>query len=194
MTTKISWVTPCVKLLLEKAGILKPNTPVVVAQQLPEAREVILKRARELGCPVVETNVAYRIHEKSVSATQARSESVPAGSVTATIVEVSSGWSLDISPSLPGHFQVQNALNAVAAARVLSVVAYRSPTRRSPTASRTPCGPDAWKNCKRIRMYISMARIIPPQLASWRHFSPRISRHAKSGLSTERCETNPWTK
>ncbi len=104
----------------EKAGILKLNTPVVVAPQLPEAREVILKRARELGCPVVETNVAYRIQEKSDNATQARSQSIPAVAVTATIVEVSSGWSLDITPSLVGHFQVQNALNSVAAARVLA--------------------------------------------------------------------------
>jgi dihydrofolate synthase/folylpolyglutamate synthase len=69
---------------------------------------------------VVETNAAYRIQEKSANATQARSQSVPAGAVTATIVEVTSGWSLDIAPSLPGHFQVQNALNAVAAARVLA--------------------------------------------------------------------------
>ncbi|HTC66702.1 MAG TPA: folylpolyglutamate synthase/dihydrofolate synthase family protein [Candidatus Acidoferrum sp.] len=104
----------------EKAGILKPNTPVVVAQQLPEAREVILKRAQALSCPVIETNVAYRIHERPVSARRVSSESVLAGSVTATIEKFSSGWSLDISPSLPGHFQVQNALNAVAAAHVLA--------------------------------------------------------------------------
>src|ERR1700730_505166 len=104
----------------EKAGILKPNTPVVVAEQLPEAREVILKRATELGCPVIETNVAYRIHEKPISARQASSESSPPRSVAATVVEASSGWSLDIAPSLAGHFQVQNALNAVAAARVIA--------------------------------------------------------------------------
>jgi len=104
----------------EKAGILKPNTPVVVAQQLPEAREVILKRAKELGCPVIETNVSYRIDERSRSRREARSESFAAGSVTATIVELTSGWSLDISPSLAGHFQVQNALNGVAAARVIA--------------------------------------------------------------------------
>jgi dihydrofolate synthase / folylpolyglutamate synthase len=104
----------------EKAGILKPNTPVVVAPQLPEAREVILKRAKELTCPVVETNVAYRIEEKPASASQAKSESFPAGTVAATIEEVSPPWSLDISPSLAGHFQVQNALNAVATARVLA--------------------------------------------------------------------------
>src|ERR1700680_1164091 len=68
----------------EKAGILKPNTPVVVAPQLPEAREVILKRAKELACPVVETNVMYRILEKPVSARHANSESFPGGSGMAT--------------------------------------------------------------------------------------------------------------
>jgi dihydrofolate synthase/folylpolyglutamate synthase len=104
----------------EKAGILKSKTPVVVAQQLPEALEVILKRAKELGCPVIETNVAYRIHEKLVIPRQAKAESFPAGAVAATIEEVSSGWTLDISPSLAGHFQLQNALNAVAAARVIA--------------------------------------------------------------------------
>ena len=104
----------------EKAGILKPKTAVVVAQQVPEARAVILKRAKELGSPVIETNVAYRIHEKPVRAEQSRLESFAAGSIAATIVEVSSGWSLDVSPSLAGHFQVQNALNGVAAARVLA--------------------------------------------------------------------------
>jgi dihydrofolate synthase / folylpolyglutamate synthase len=108
------------EIAMEKAGILKPNTPVVVAQQLPEAREVILQRAKELGCPVVETNIAYRIHEKPVSARHANSESFAAGVVTATIADVSSAWTLDISPSLSGHFQVRNALNAVAAARILA--------------------------------------------------------------------------
>jgi dihydrofolate synthase / folylpolyglutamate synthase len=105
----------------EKAGILKPKTPVVVAPQLPEAREVILKRAKELSCPVIETNVAYGLHEKPASTSHAKAESFPVGSVKTTIMEVSSGWSLDICPSLPGHFQVQNALDAVAAARLLAI-------------------------------------------------------------------------
>jgi dihydrofolate synthase/folylpolyglutamate synthase len=73
-----------------------------------------------LACPLVETNVAYRVHEKPVSTSQRKSDSFPAGTVGATIEDASSGWSLDISPSLPGHFQVQNALNALATARVLA--------------------------------------------------------------------------
>src|SRR5882762_7366107 len=38
----------------EKAGILKQKVPVVLAEQRPEAREVILARAKSLGCPVIE--------------------------------------------------------------------------------------------------------------------------------------------
>lgn len=97
----------------EKAGILKLRTLAVIAKQATEAREVILKRAEELGCPVIETNVAYRVQEKTLRQDTASS----AGSVMATIMENSSGWSLDISPSLAGQFQLQNALNALAAAR-----------------------------------------------------------------------------
>ena len=40
------------KIAGEKAGILKPGVPAVVSQQEPEAAEVILARAAELGCPV----------------------------------------------------------------------------------------------------------------------------------------------
>src|SRR5713226_5108462 len=49
----------------EKAGILKPGVPVVLAEQRLEAREVILARAQELGCPVLETTQAFRIDNKS---------------------------------------------------------------------------------------------------------------------------------
>jgi dihydrofolate synthase/folylpolyglutamate synthase len=43
----------------EKAGILKPTVPVVLAEQRAEAREVVLARAAKLGCPVVATANRY---------------------------------------------------------------------------------------------------------------------------------------
>jgi dihydrofolate synthase/folylpolyglutamate synthase len=103
----------------EKAGILKSGIPVVVAEQHSEARGVILARAKKLGCPVIETKVAYQVHEKPRAAAPAERAQFP-GLVAANIVETASGWSLDIAPSLPGHFQVQNAVNALAAARLLA--------------------------------------------------------------------------
>jgi dihydrofolate synthase/folylpolyglutamate synthase len=110
----------------EKAGILKPGVPVIVAEQVPEAREVILARATELNCPVVETSVAYKI-EESTSQPSPPQQNESAGRVRAKVTDSSSGWSLEITPSLAGNFQLQNALSAVAAARVVSQRGFRIP-------------------------------------------------------------------
>jgi dihydrofolate synthase / folylpolyglutamate synthase len=99
----------------EKAGILKPAVPVVLAEQRPEAREVVLARASALHCPVIDIASAYRIEQQSTQD----------GCVGARVVETRSGWSIDLALRLPGRFQLQNALNAVAAARLLSDRGYR---------------------------------------------------------------------
>jgi dihydrofolate synthase/folylpolyglutamate synthase len=99
----------------EKAGILKPSVPVVVTDQHPEAREAILARAAELGCPVIETPEAFRVEQGGMED----------GFPRARVIERGTGWSLDVAPSLPGRFQLQNALNAVSAARLLQQRGYR---------------------------------------------------------------------
>ncbi len=101
----------------EKAGILKQDVPVVLAAQQPEAHEVILTRAKELGCPVIETPLAYHVDEQGMEN----------GCVRARITEVGSGWSATLAPQLAGRFQLQNAINAVAAGRALSARGYRIP-------------------------------------------------------------------
>src|SRR6267142_2699730 len=101
----------------EKAGILKPGVPLVLAEQPLEAREVILARATELDSPVTEPAKAFRVDR----------ESMEDGSVRARIREAESGKVFDIVPSLPGRFQLQNALNAVAAARLLQNRGFRIP-------------------------------------------------------------------
>src|SRR6202049_2230200 len=93
----------------EKAGILKEGVPVVVAEQHEEAREVILERARELRCPVIETGAAYRIENFLMEE----------GCARARVTRIASGRSVEIAPQLPGAFQLQNALTAIAAASVL---------------------------------------------------------------------------
>ncbi len=40
----------------EKAGILKPGVPVVLASQLPPAEKVISDRARQLNCAIMRTS------------------------------------------------------------------------------------------------------------------------------------------
>jgi len=99
----------------EKAGILKHAVPVVMAEQRPEAREVILAQAAKLRCPASETAEAFRIDQ----------ESMQDGFASARVTETASGWSIDMAPRLAGRFQLQNALNAVAAARLLQNRGYR---------------------------------------------------------------------
>ena len=101
----------------EKAGILKPGVPAVLAEQRPEAREVILARAKALGCPVIEPAQIFRVDR----------ESMQDGSVRARATEAASETVFEIAPSLPGRFQLQNALNAVSAARLLQNRNFRIP-------------------------------------------------------------------
>jgi dihydrofolate synthase/folylpolyglutamate synthase len=99
----------------EKAGILKHAVPVVMAEQRSEAGEVILAQAAKLGCPVVETAKAFRIDQ----------ETTQDGFPSARVIEIASGWSIDVASRLAGRFQLRNALNAVAAARLMQNRGYR---------------------------------------------------------------------
>jgi len=94
----------------EKAGILKRGIPVLLAaEQRAEAHRVIVDRAKELDCPIVDTATAYQLRDVVLDA----------GGARATVRETASGWSVEIAPQLPGRFQLHNAVNAVAAARLL---------------------------------------------------------------------------
>jgi len=99
----------------EKAGILKRDVPLILAEQRPEAREAILARAAELGCPLFETAKVFHIE----------SESIQDGFVRARVVETGSGTAFEIAPNLPGRFQLQNAVNALASARFLQRRGFR---------------------------------------------------------------------
>jgi dihydrofolate synthase / folylpolyglutamate synthase len=93
----------------EKAGILKYGVPAVSAPQLQEAQGVLRARAAELRCPWVETEQALHIEN----------EITEVGRVRAQIRELATGAQFSIAVPLPGRFQLENALNSVAAARVL---------------------------------------------------------------------------
>lgn len=99
----------------EKAGILKYGVPCVSAPQLPEAREILRARAKELHCTLLETEEGFRVEQ----------ESMEDGCVRATVTETATGTTFALSPRLPGRFQLQNALSAVAAARLLQGKHFR---------------------------------------------------------------------
>lgn len=103
----------------EKAGILKEGVPLVLAGQLAEAREVVLARATALHCRVLETDAAFRVEQ----------ESTESGRVRASVREEATGRTWELAPRLPGRFQLGNALNALAAARLLQERGYAIPDR-----------------------------------------------------------------
>jgi len=103
----------------EKAGILKPAIPAVIAPQEPEALAVIRARGTEVGAPLIETEQQFRTENASFDH----------GCVRADAMEITAGTKVRIAPNLRGRFQLQNALNAVAAARFLQSRGFRIPDR-----------------------------------------------------------------
>ena len=101
----------------EKAGILKPGVSLILAEQQPEAREVILARAKSLGCEVIEPAQGFPV----------AGQSTQDGRVHAHIIAAASGQIFEVSPSLPGRFQLQNSLNALAAAHLLQQRGFKIP-------------------------------------------------------------------
>jgi dihydrofolate synthase / folylpolyglutamate synthase len=95
----------------EKAGIIKPGAWVASAPQRPEAREVIRRRSGEVNARLVETDQLWMLGEISVSDGRYRA--------MATRRDDWEGDAVSISPSLPGQFQLQNALAARTAALLL---------------------------------------------------------------------------
>jgi dihydrofolate synthase / folylpolyglutamate synthase len=93
----------------EKAGIIKEGASVVSAPQRPEARAVIVARAKERGARLVETSRLWRL-----SGITSRD-----GFYRAVASEMDGEHKIALAPSLPGKFQLQNALTAATAAALL---------------------------------------------------------------------------
>jgi len=78
---------------------------------------VILARAKSLGCEVIEPAQGFPV----------AGQSTQVGRVHARIIAAASGQVFEISPSLPGRFQLQNSLNALAAAHLLRQRGFKIP-------------------------------------------------------------------
>ena len=93
----------------EKAGIIKPGTPVVSSAERPEARAVIATHARETNTRLVEIDAAWKIDESSANG----------GCYRALASSDELKTKLTIEPPLAGRFQIRNALAAATAAVLL---------------------------------------------------------------------------
>jgi dihydrofolate synthase/folylpolyglutamate synthase len=99
----------------EKAGIVKAGVPVATAPQLPEVREVLRGKARELDATIVDTGEDFHLER----------EIAEAGCARALARARARGEAVRLAPGLPGRFQLENALNALATARLLQARGYR---------------------------------------------------------------------
>jgi dihydrofolate synthase/folylpolyglutamate synthase len=91
------------RIAFEKAGILKPGVPCIVAAQHPEAREVIEAQAEKVGAPLI-------LHGQEFEAREERGR----------LVFQDDRGLLDLPlPNLPGPHQITNAGTALAALRTL---------------------------------------------------------------------------
>lgn len=93
----------------EKAGIVKAGVPVVCATGREEATRVIEARAARVGAPLIDVEREYQVSKASAEHGRYRFE-----------VRARDGFAARWSLGLAGRFQVQNALLAAAAARLLA--------------------------------------------------------------------------
>jgi dihydrofolate synthase/folylpolyglutamate synthase len=96
------------KIAGEKAGIIKPGVPVVVAPQPPEAFNAIERVAKEKGCPLIRVGADVRYRQESFDL-EGQSFRV-----------YGRRGEYDLRIPLLGAHQVQNAVAAVAACEVLA--------------------------------------------------------------------------
>ncbi len=90
----------------EKAGILKPGVPVIVAKQPDAAEAVICDRARQLGCELI------------------RTADTPVSNIAATAYHsIFSVEGEQYECALAGRHQIDNAVAAILACRELNIAA-----------------------------------------------------------------------
>jgi len=94
----------------EKAGIIKPSVPVVLAPQQTEAEQVIRSIAEQVGAPLHQVNRDwhYVAEQRSLSGQSFR------------VWRDGGGPAVELSIPLLGHHQVQNACTAFAALQLAS--------------------------------------------------------------------------
>ena len=94
----------------EKAGIIKPGVKVVSSVTRPEAQAVVAQKCAEMQALQVDIDEARHLAEETSSG----------GFYRAVATSKNSRAKLLLAPSLPGRFQLRNALAAATAARILS--------------------------------------------------------------------------
>jgi dihydrofolate synthase / folylpolyglutamate synthase len=106
----------------EKAGIIKPNSWIIANPGNAAAAEVIRRRAMEQNARLIEIAADFHAENVTVSppGSPSRGPGRPLHGGFCRFTALTPGAPIEIELSLPGRYQMQNALNAIAAARLLA--------------------------------------------------------------------------
>jgi len=132
------------KIAFEKAGILKPGAPAVIAPQAPDASAVLEARARDVGAPLFRAGVEWSVGARDAAlAYRGRRELVlpPPGLLGPHQYE-NAGTALACLDCLPGF-----AVPEAALARGMAAVEWPARLQRlthGPLLERLPPGCDLW--------------------------------------------------
>jgi dihydrofolate synthase / folylpolyglutamate synthase len=96
----------------EKAGIIKRDALVVSASQRLEARSVIREQCSKMNARLIETDSAFSLRDQQDQDGHCR--------VTAVATDPGRPLMIHLEPSLPGEFQIRNALTAATTASLLA--------------------------------------------------------------------------
>jgi folylpolyglutamate synthase/dihydrofolate synthase len=100
------------QIAFEKAGIIKPGVPVVIGETHPESAPVFLKKAAEVGAPIIFADQHYTVVEKQII------------NWSSTVYDVFKNGQIYLEScqmDLAGPFQAKNIATAFQAIEILSL-------------------------------------------------------------------------
>jgi len=97
------------KIAAEKAGIIKPNVPVVIGEYLPETKTVFLDKANEVNAPIYFSQEEYIISEVNYTAE----------ALTCDIIDTLLKMPLSYKLDLNGLYQAKNLCTVLCAEGIL---------------------------------------------------------------------------
>ncbi|WP_343673131.1 folylpolyglutamate synthase/dihydrofolate synthase family protein [Chitinophaga sp.] len=108
----------------EKAGIIKPNIPVVVAQTQTEVEQVFIEKAKALEAPITFADQHWLVQDNDLHNGHLHIQLRPQQSEQV--------W--DIKPDLSGQYQVKNIMGVLSAVKVLQQAGWELPDESVKTA------------------------------------------------------------
>lgn len=140
----------------EKAGIVKPGVPVIIAPQEVEAMKAIVARCQELNAPMIETSKPFEVEAAAGAENIGRYRFRYRTSV----------GEYDARLNLRGRHQITNALVAIHIAEQLRIAGFDIPS----PAIVEGLGKAEWPGrLEMIRVSPSQAPLLPPVLLDGAH-------------------------